>query len=66
MPQMPANIPPEFRAQFMAQFGGGGGEAQTGNTRTVTWLVALEGNPSLKLVLTSQKGGTHVHELSVR
>jgi hypothetical protein len=65
-PQMPANIPPEFRAQWMAQFGGGDEAAQAGNTREVTWLVALEGNPDLKLVLTSQKGGTHVHELSVR
>ncbi len=65
-PQMPANIPPEFRQQFMAQFGGGEGEDQTGNTREVTWLVAIEGNSPLKLVLTSQKGGTHVRELTVR
>jgi len=38
----------------------------SGNTRTVTWLVSLEGNVPLKLVLTSQKGGTRVHNLTVR
>ncbi|HSW31020.1 MAG TPA: M14 family metallopeptidase [Longimicrobiales bacterium] len=37
-----------------------------GSTREVSWLVALEGSPSLKLVLTSQKGGTHVREVPVR
>jgi hypothetical protein len=65
-PQMPANIPPQFRQQFMAQFGGGDEEPQTGNTREVTWLVAIEGRSPLKLVLTSQKGGTKVRELTVR
>ena len=45
---------------------GGAGQAQSGKTREVTWLVALEGSPSLKLVLTSQKGGTHVRDLTVR
>jgi hypothetical protein len=38
----------------------------TGNTRTVTWLVSVEGSVPLKLVLTSQKGGTVVHNLTVR
>ncbi len=37
-----------------------------GNTREVTWLVSVEGSPSLKVVLTSQKGGTHVREVTVR
>jgi len=37
----------------------------TGNTREVTWLVAIEGDSPLKLVLTSQKGGTVVRELNV-
>jgi hypothetical protein len=32
----------------------------------VTWLVAIEGNSPLKIVLTSQKGGTKVRELTVR
>jgi hypothetical protein len=63
--QMPQNIPPQMRQQFMAQFGGGE-EDQTGNTREVTWLVSIEGNSPLKVVLTSQKGGTKVRELTVR
>ncbi|MBE0617878.1 MAG: hypothetical protein IH608_08140, partial [Proteobacteria bacterium] len=40
--------------------------APAGNTREVTWLVSVEGSPSLKVVLTSQKGGTHVREVPVR
>jgi len=38
----------------------------TGNTRTVTWLVSLDGNVPLKLILTSQRGGTRVQNLTVR
>ncbi len=38
----------------------------TGYTRTVTWLVALDGDVPLKLILTSQKGGTRVQNLTVR
>ncbi len=38
----------------------------SGNTRTITWLVSVEGSIPLKLVLTSQKGGTVVHDLTVR
>jgi len=64
--QMPPNIPPQFRQQWLAQFGGGDEEAQTGNTREVTWLISIEGNSPLKLVLTSQKGGTKVRNLTVR
>ena len=41
-------------------------EPQTGNTREVEWLIAMEGNSPLKIVLTSQKGGTRVHQLTVR
>jgi hypothetical protein len=44
----------------------GAAEPQTGNTREVTWLVSIEGNSPLKVVLTSQKGGTVVRELTVR
>ena len=56
--------------------GGGGWYSQTappeakvegtGNTRTVTWLVSLDGNVPLKLILTSQRGGTRVQNLTVR
>jgi hypothetical protein len=52
------------------QFGGppmdDDGEPQTGNTREVTWLIAVEGDTPLKLVLSSQKGGTQVRNLSIR
>jgi hypothetical protein len=41
-------------------------DEQVGNQREVTWLIAIEGDTPLKLVLTSQKGGTTVRELSVR
>jgi hypothetical protein len=50
-------------ARVAAQQAGG---AQAGNTREVTWLVAMEGDFPLKLVLTSQKGGTKVREVTVR
>ena len=65
MPAQPAG------GRMPQQFQGRGGAAQqqaagTGNTREVTWLVSIEGNSPLKLVLTSQKGGTKVHELTVR
>jgi hypothetical protein len=70
----PAGGPPQMprQMQMMQQrFPGGPGamqeqEPQTGNTREVTWLVAIEGNSPLKIVLTSQKGGTKVRELTVR
>jgi len=42
------------------------GEPQTGNTREVTWLIAVEGDTPLKLVLSSQKGGTVVRNLTIR
>jgi hypothetical protein len=40
--------------------------AQTGPRREVKWLVAVEGDFLLKVVVTSQKGGTAVKELAVR
>lgn len=42
------------------------GADQTGNTREVSWLVSMEGGGPLKIVLTSQKGGTKVRDLTVR
>ena len=39
---------------------------QTGPKRTVTWLIAVKGNSPLKIVSTSQKGGTQVKELSIQ
>jgi hypothetical protein len=35
----------------------------TGNTREISWLISVEGDTPLKLVLTSQKGGTTVRDL---
>jgi hypothetical protein len=39
---------------------------KTGNTREITWLVAMKGDSPLKVVVTSQKGGTKVRELTIR
>jgi hypothetical protein len=41
-------------------------EVQTGNTREIKWLIAVEGNSPLKVVVSSQKGGTKVKELTIR
>jgi hypothetical protein len=39
---------------------------QSGSRRTVSWLVAVEGDTPLKLVLTSLKGGTTVRDLVIQ
>ena len=39
---------------------------QTGSRRTVSWLVAVEGDEPLKLAVTSQKGGTQARELVIQ
>lgn len=36
-----------------------------GAKRTVTWIVAVEGNTPLKVVVTSQKGGTKVKNVEI-
>lgn len=66
MPSMPVDIPPEYMQQFMMQFGGEVQAPQAGNTREVKWLVAVEGNFPLKVVVTSQRGGTDVREITLR
>ncbi len=38
---------------------------QKGTSRTATWLVAVEGNTPLKIVVSSQKGGTKVKPVSI-
>jgi hypothetical protein len=58
--------PMQMMQQFQEGQGGMQQEPQTGNTREVTWLVSIQGSSPLKLVLTSQKGGTKVRELTVR
>ena len=65
----PSDSPPPARSpmQFMGPQGGDeDDEPQTGNTREVTWLIAVEGDTPLRIVLSSQKGGTRVRDLSVR
>jgi hypothetical protein len=37
-----------------------------GNQRTVTWLVAVDGDAPLKLAVTSQRGGTSVKDLVIQ
>ena len=39
---------------------------QTGPKRTVSWLIAVQGDTPLKIVSTSQKGGTQVKRLSIQ
>jgi len=39
---------------------------QTGPKRTVKWLIAVKGDSPLKIVATSQKGGTKVESLSIQ
>jgi hypothetical protein len=42
-------------------------EVTTGGTgRTVKWLVAVVDDAPLKVVVTSQKGGTAVREITVK
>jgi Zinc carboxypeptidase len=60
----PAASPPQGRG------GGRGGwpaqVRQTGPRRTVTWLVAVKGNVPLRVVVSSQKGGTRVATVKVQ
>lgn len=39
--------------------------SQTGNLRVVTWLVGVTGETSLKVAVTSQKGGTKVKDVVI-
>lgn len=66
MMNMPPNIPPEMMQQFMQRMGGQQTTAQAGNKREVRWLVAIEGNMPLKIIATSQKGGTAITEITPR
>jgi hypothetical protein len=50
----------------MGMRGGQPQPQQTGPKREVKWLVAVQGDAPLKIVATSQKGGTVVRELAVR
>ena len=37
-----------------------------GNQRQVRWLIAVEGDVPLKVIASSQRGGTDVEELTIR
>lgn len=39
---------------------------QMGSSRVVKWLISVEGKTSLKVVVTSQRGGTKVKTLSIK
>jgi hypothetical protein len=63
---MPLPGIPGMPGQRGMRGGGGGGPQQAGPRREVKWLVAVEGDAPLKVVVTSEKGGTAVKELAVK
>jgi len=58
-PAMPGGPPPQ-RPPAESEYVKG-----SGSRREVTWLVAVEGDTPLKVVVTSQKGGTQIKEFKV-
>jgi len=68
MQRMPRFIPPGYPMFFRMR--GARFEPtqvkQTGPKREVRWLIAVEGNTPLKVVVTSQKGGTKVKNLLIQ
>jgi len=60
MPGMPMQMQRQFGSRFRPTQ-----VNQPGAKRTVKWLVAVEGNTPLKIVFTSQKGGTKVKEVAL-
>jgi hypothetical protein len=69
-PEAPAQqrffYPPGYPMPFMRQQQRRPTEVnQKGPSRTATWLVAVEGNTPLKVVVSSQKGGTKVKPVSI-
>ena len=67
MQRMPRFIPPGYPMFRMRGPRFQPTEVKTGGSkREVTWLVAVEGDTPLKVVVTSQKGGTKVKNLSIQ
>jgi hypothetical protein len=70
MPALPAMPAGKAPFQLGQRRGGGAAEPaappQAGPKREVKWLVAVEGDPPLKVVATSQKGGTSVRDVVVK
>lgn len=56
------------RPQRMGQAPGGEDsiKPQTGPKREIKWLIAIEGDTDIKIVVTSQKGGTDIKNLSIK
>ena len=66
-PQMRMFMPPGYPMPGRRRSAAGPTEVKEGGAkRQVKWLVAVEGNSPLKLVLSSQKGGTSVKKLDVQ
>ncbi len=61
MRTLPFGVTLEMMREFMEQQTG-----QTGNKRQMKWLVAIEGYTTLKIIVTSQKGGTKVKKLTIQ
>jgi hypothetical protein len=40
------------------------GEKQTGPRREVKWVIAVEGDTPLQVILSSQKGGTKIKSIT--
>lgn len=74
MPEAPAQqrsqrrffYPPGYPMPFMRQQRREPTQVRgRGPSRTATWIVAVEGDTTLKIVVTSQKGGTKVKPVSI-
>jgi hypothetical protein len=66
-PRMMRFMPPGFPQPGARRQETGPAEVREGGAkRRVKWLVAVEGSPSFKVVVSSQKGGTAVKSLDVR
>ncbi|MFC1564877.1 M14 family metallopeptidase [candidate division KSB1 bacterium] len=62
---LPMGMPVSMMRMFMQQSGGNLDQVvKKGNKAEVKWLIAVEGNAPIKIVVTSQKGGTKVKDLS--
>ena len=66
MRQIPPGVPPEMMQRFQRMGGAQQPQAGTGSRREVKWLIRVEGDTPLKVVVTSQKGGTKVKEITIR
>lgn len=68
-PQTPPEDPLYPAAPAQRRFGGGAAPVevkQGGARREVRWLIAVEGDSPLKVVVSSQKGGTAVRDIKVQ